>query len=53
MRQLTHRAKAIFCSPEALQWLAAMAAMTWDRFLDAYPRPHLIVAWLHGGPASR
>ena len=26
-----------------------MAAMTWDSFLDAYPRPHLVVAWLHGG----
>ena len=25
-----------------------MAAMTWDKFLDAYPRPHLVVAWLHG-----
>ena len=25
-----------------------MAAMTWDRFLDAYPRPHLVVGWLHG-----
>ena len=25
-----------------------MAAMTWDRFLDAYSRPHLVVAWLHG-----
>ena len=24
-----------------------MAAMTWDRFLDAYSRPHLVVAWLH------
>ena len=28
---------------------AAVAAMTWDRLLDAYPRPHLVVAWLHGG----
>ena len=26
-----------------------MAAMTWARFLDAYSRPHLVVAWLHGG----
>jgi hypothetical protein len=25
-----------------------VAAMTWDSFLDAYPRPHLVVAWLHG-----
>ena len=25
-----------------------MAAMTWTRFLDAYSRPHLVVAWLHG-----
>jgi hypothetical protein len=25
-----------------------VAAMTWDRFLDAYSRPHLVVAWLHG-----
>lgn len=25
-----------------------MAAMTWNRFLDAYSRPHLVVAWLHG-----
>ena len=25
-----------------------MAAMTWDSFLDAYSRPHLVVAWLHG-----
>jgi hypothetical protein len=22
--------------------------MTWDRFVDAYPRSHLVVAWLHG-----
>jgi len=21
--------------------------MTWDSFLDAYPRPHLVIAWLH------
>jgi hypothetical protein len=21
--------------------------MTWDEFLDAYPRSHLVVAWLH------
>jgi hypothetical protein len=21
--------------------------MAWDNFLDAYPRPHLVVAWLH------
>ena len=27
--------------------MAAVAAMTWE-FLDAYPRPHLVVAWLHG-----
>ena len=26
-----------------------MATITWDRFLDAYSRPHLVVAWLHGG----
>jgi integrase len=26
-----------------------VAAMTWNRFLDAYARPHLVVAWLHGG----
>ena len=25
-----------------------VAAMTWNRFLDAYSRPHLVVAWLHG-----
>jgi hypothetical protein len=23
-------------------------AMTWDSFLDAHPRSHLVVAWLHG-----
>jgi hypothetical protein len=28
--------------------MAAVAAMTWGRFLDAYSRPHLVVAWLHG-----
>jgi hypothetical protein len=22
--------------------------MTWRNFLDAYPRSHLVVAWLHG-----
>jgi hypothetical protein len=22
--------------------------MMWDRFVDAYPRSHLVVAWLHG-----
>jgi hypothetical protein len=22
--------------------------MTWDSFLDRYPRSHLVVAWLHG-----
>ncbi len=22
--------------------------MTWDSFLDAHPRSHLVVAWLHG-----
>ena len=22
--------------------------MRWDSFLDAYPRSHLVVAWLHG-----
>jgi hypothetical protein len=21
---------------------------TWDEFIDAYPRSHLVVAWLHG-----
>jgi hypothetical protein len=26
-----------------------VAAMTWDRFLNTYPRPHLVVAWLHAG----
>jgi hypothetical protein len=26
-----------------------VAAMTWDSFVDAYPRPHLVVAWLHAG----
>ena len=25
-----------------------MPAMGWDNFLDAYPRSHLVVAWLHG-----
>ena len=25
-----------------------MSAMTWDSFLDVYPRSHLVVAWLHG-----
>jgi hypothetical protein len=25
-----------------------VAAKSWDRFLDAYSRPHLVVAWLHG-----
>jgi hypothetical protein len=29
--------------------MAAVAAMKWNRFLDAYPRPHLVVAWLRGG----
>jgi hypothetical protein len=24
-----------------------VAAMTWESFLDAYPRSHLVVAWLH------
>ena len=24
-----------------------MSVMTWDEFLDAYPRSHLVVAWLH------
>jgi hypothetical protein len=28
--------------------MAAVAAMIWDRFLDTYRRPHLVVAWLHG-----
>jgi hypothetical protein len=23
-------------------------AMEWDSFLDANPKPHLVVAWLHG-----
>jgi hypothetical protein len=25
-----------------------VSAMTWDSFLDVYPRSHLVVAWLHG-----
>ena len=25
-----------------------MPAMEWDSFLDANPKPHLVVAWLHG-----
>ena len=25
-----------------------MSAMEWDSFLDANPKPHLVVAWLHG-----
>src|SRR5450631_1562104 len=28
--------------------MATVPVMTWDSFLDAYPRPHLVVAWLHG-----
>ena len=24
-----------------------MPVMTWDEFLDTYPRSHLVVAWLH------
>jgi hypothetical protein len=28
--------------------MAAVAAMIWDKFLDICPRPHLVVAWLHG-----
>lgn len=24
-----------------------MPVMTWDEFLDAFPRSHLVVAWLH------
>jgi hypothetical protein len=27
--------------------MAAVPVMTWDEFLDAYPRSHLVVAWLH------
>jgi hypothetical protein len=26
--------------------MAAVPVMTWDNFLDAYPRSHLVVAWL-------
>jgi hypothetical protein len=25
-----------------------VSVMTWNNFLDAYPRSHLVVAWLHG-----
>lgn len=25
-----------------------MSKLTWDNFVDAYPRSHLVVAWLHG-----
>ena len=32
--------------------MAAVAAMTWNRFLDAYSRPHLVVAWLRGQRAG-
>jgi hypothetical protein len=28
--------------------MAAVPEMTWDSFLDVYPRSHLVVAWLHG-----
>ncbi len=28
--------------------MAAVPVMTWNNFLDAYPRSHLVVAWLHG-----
>jgi hypothetical protein len=28
--------------------MAAVPAMTWNNFLDAYPRSHLVVVWLHG-----
>jgi hypothetical protein len=24
-----------------------VSVMAWDQFLDAYPRSHLVVAWLH------
>ena len=27
--------------------VAAVSVMTWDEFLDAHPRSHLVVAWLH------
>jgi hypothetical protein len=27
--------------------MAAVPVMTWDNFLDAYPRSHLVVTWLH------
>jgi hypothetical protein len=27
--------------------MAAVPIMTWDNFLDAYPRSHLVVTWLH------
>jgi hypothetical protein len=29
------------------QWMAAVPIMKWEDFLDAHPRPHLVVAWLH------
>jgi hypothetical protein len=28
--------------------MAAVPVMKWHDFLDAYPRSHLVVAWLHG-----
>jgi len=28
--------------------IAAVPAMEWDNFLDAYPRSHLVVGWLYG-----
>jgi hypothetical protein len=28
--------------------MTAVPAMRWDKFLDAYPKSHLVVAWLHG-----
>jgi hypothetical protein len=27
--------------------VAVVSVMTWGNFLDAYPKPHLVVAWLH------
>jgi len=28
--------------------MAAVSAMEWERFVYAYPRSHLVVAWLYG-----
>ncbi len=38
---------ASYARPEEKE-KAAVPAMRWDRFSDAYPKSHLVVAWLNG-----